>query len=48
MTEEILNASLTKYLKDSHGYLYSYFVPTETLTYSKQVDICAMNPSEMG
>lgn len=47
LSVDIMMESMTKYLKENHGYLYSYFVPTDTLSYTKVIDKCAMHPEEM-
>lgn len=47
LNEEILNNTLSQYLNGNHGYLYSYFVPSATLEFKKQVDKCAMQTSEL-
>lgn len=47
LSEEILENSLKTYVKDNHGYLYSYFVPVDSLAFSKQEDSCAMRKSEI-
>lgn len=46
LSDDILSNSLTKYLKDNHGYIYNYFVPTESLSYSKTQDMCVMRDLE--
>lgn len=47
LNEQLVENSLKTYLKENHGYLYAYFVPVESLTFSKQEDSCAMQSSEM-
>lgn len=47
LSEELLENSLKTYVKENYGYIYSYFVPVESLTFSKQEDSCAMQVSEM-
>lgn len=47
LSDEVLANSLTKYLKENYGYLASYFIPTETLSYTKVIDTCAMKTNEM-
>lgn len=47
LSDDVLSNSLTKYLKENHGYIYSYFVPIDTLSYTKVVDTCLMRPDEM-
>lgn len=47
LSDEVLMNTLSTYLKENHGYIYSYFVPTETLSYTKVIDSCAMQLHEM-
>lgn len=47
ITEDTLKDNLSTYLKDNSNYIFSYFVPVDTLTYTKVVDSCAMDTSEM-
>lgn len=47
LSDDVLSDSFSKYLKDNHNYIASYFVPTETLTYTKVIDTCAMKTDEM-
>lgn len=47
LNEDLLESLLKTYVKENHGYLYSYFVPVDSLTFSKQEDSCAMQVSEM-
>lgn len=47
LSDDILMNELSKYLKENHGYIYSYFVPTETLSYTKVIDTCSMHPDAM-
>ena len=42
LTAETLNASLSDYLKTTHQYLYSYFVPVDSISISKLPDHCTM------
>lgn len=43
LSDDILSNSLTTYLKENHGYIYNYFVPADTLSYTKVVDMCIMH-----
>lgn len=47
LSDDILSYSLSNYLKDNHNYISSYFVPVETLSYTKVIDKCAMKTNEM-
>lgn len=47
LSDDVLSNSLTKYLEENHGYIYRYFVPTDTLSYTKVLDTCSMRPDEM-
>lgn len=47
LSDEVLSNSLSKYLKENYGYISSYFVPTDTLSYTKVIDTCAMKTNEM-
>lgn len=47
LSKDIFMNTLTAYLKENHGYISKYFVPTETLSYTEAIDTCAMNPNAM-
>ncbi|XP_055326468.1 uro-adherence factor A-like isoform X3 [Sitodiplosis mosellana] len=47
ITEDTLKDNLSNYLKENSNYIFSYFVPIETLSYTKVIDSCAMQTSEM-
>lgn len=47
LSEDILKNTLSKYLKNNDGYISAYFIPTETISYTKVVDSCMMRTDEM-
>lgn len=47
LSKDIFMNTLSEYLKENHGYISKYFVPTETLSYTEAIDTCAMDPNAM-
>lgn len=43
ISAEELNSTMTTYLEKNNNYLYTYFVPTSTITVAKVKDACAMH-----
>lgn len=41
LNADLVNHSLSTYIKENHGLLYSYFVPVESISFDKQQDMCA-------